>query len=96
MKPLFIPLKREFFEAFCSGVKKIEFRKYGPRWNERTCKPGRGVILSLGYGKANRVRGCIVDFKAYKWPTRTAAWRKCYGEDYEGKAACITIRLDCV
>lgn len=36
-KLIFIPLKREFFEAFENGMKTVEYRKYGPRWNERTC-----------------------------------------------------------
>ena len=30
-KPLFIPLKREFFEAFKAGQKVEEFRPEGPR-----------------------------------------------------------------
>ena len=53
--PLFIPLKREFFERFVSGEKRSELRLYGPRWNERTCFAGRKVTLSLGYGKQRRI-----------------------------------------
>jgi hypothetical protein len=30
-KPLFIPLKAEFFEAFERGEKDTEYRVYGPR-----------------------------------------------------------------
>lgn len=63
MTPLFIPLKREYFEAFKSGSKTEELRRYGPRWNERTCLVGRPVTLSLGYGKAHRLTGTIERFK---------------------------------
>ena len=63
MKPLFIPLKREYFEEFATGKKTTEFRQYGPRWNERTCKVGRTVVLSLGYGKQRRLTGIITGFK---------------------------------
>lgn len=62
MKPLFIPLKKEYFEQFEAGTKKKEFRLYGPRWNEKTCIPGREVILSFGYGKQRRLQGTIKSF----------------------------------
>lgn len=61
-KPLFIPLKAEYFYQFKRGEKHVEMRKYGPRWNEKTCKVGREVTLSLGYGKAHRMSGRIVSF----------------------------------
>ena len=48
-KPLFVPLKTRYFRAFESGVKTIEYRKAGPRWNEATCTVGRSVVLSHGY-----------------------------------------------
>lgn len=59
-KPLFVPLKKEYFLAFKSGTKHSEFRKEGPRWNDRTCRVGREVILSNGYGKHNRLHGKII------------------------------------
>ncbi|MDC8446072.1 MAG: hypothetical protein LV471_09140 [Nitrosomonas sp.] len=62
-KPLFIPLRTEYYELFESGRKKAELRKYGPRWNEKTCAIGRPVILSKGYGIKHRVSGKIIDFK---------------------------------
>lgn len=49
-KPLFIPLYKKFFGQFVDGIKKAELRRYGPRWNEKTCYAGRPVILSEGYG----------------------------------------------
>lgn len=60
-RPLFIPLRREWFEAFARGSKTREWRRYGGVWTERHCWPGRPVTLSLGYSGA-RLRGHIVDF----------------------------------
>lgn len=48
-KPLFVPLMRQWFEAFARGEKHAEWRRYGGPWNERTCRIGRRVTLSLGY-----------------------------------------------
>lgn len=95
MKPLFIPLKTEFFEAFENGMKDTEYRIYGPRWNERTCAIGREVVLSHGYGNKRRLRGVVVGFDVSDEPTKTEAWRKCYGESdgFVGKAACIRVAL---
>lgn len=63
MKPLFIPLKTEYYEAFADGTKTEELRLYGPRWHEETCFIGREVVLSKGYGKKNRMTGRIWKFK---------------------------------
>ena len=63
IKPLFIPLKAEYYEAFANGSKVDELRCYGPRWNEETCKPGREVVLSKGYGKQARLKGKVGGFK---------------------------------
>jgi hypothetical protein len=62
MKPLFIPLKTEFYEAFQRGEKDSELRLYGPRWNERTCPVGRPVILSKGYGTQHRMQARMFGF----------------------------------
>ncbi len=95
MKPLFIPLKREYFEQFRDGTKPNmeEYRPEGPRWNSRTCTIGRPVVLSLGYGKANRLTGKVAGYRASNEPTQTEAWKKCYG-NRPGLAACIKIDLD--
>jgi hypothetical protein len=63
MKPLFIPLMKEYFEAFERREKDTEFRVYGPRWNEGTCVIDRPVVLSCGYGKQRRLNGIITSFK---------------------------------
>lgn len=62
MKPLFLPLKTEYFNAFLSGEKSVEYRCYGPRWNERTIIQGRCVILSQGYS-GKRISGIILGMR---------------------------------
>ena len=47
--PLFVPLRRQHFDAFRDGSKRVEWRAYGPRWNRQTAHRGRSVTLSLGY-----------------------------------------------
>ncbi|MEO1528488.1 MAG: hypothetical protein AAFX06_23945 [Planctomycetota bacterium] len=89
-RPLFIPLKSQYYEAFIDGTKKTEFRKYGARWNETTCAVGRRVTISKGYGKQNRRTGVIVSFE--KRMMSSPDWIDCYGEP--GIAACITIAID--
>lgn len=61
-KPLFVPLKTEHFQAFACGDKDTEFRLHGARWNERTCFPGRPVVLSKGYGNHARLNGVVESF----------------------------------
>lgn len=92
-KPMFIPLKREHFEAFASGIKTEEFRVYGPRWNETKCRVGRAVVLSLGYSTPHRIRGTIVSFRTEDDPTHRPGWVDCYGTEIR-KAACIGISLE--
>jgi len=89
-KPLFIPLKTEYFRAFESGIKTTEYRRYGSLWNERTCRIGRRVVLSRGYGKQSRLTGTVVGFE--KRIMDSPDWLACYGA--AGEAACIRIELD--
>lgn len=90
VKPLFVPLKTEYYEAFVRGDKSTEYRQYGPRWNERTCHVGRRVTISKGYGRQHRRHGTIVGFSTRRMAS--AAWIDCYGTP--GLAACIEIKLD--
>lgn len=89
---LFIPLKTEYFEAFANGSKDTEYRPYGPRWNERTCRVGRPVVLSKGYGNGQRLRGVVVKFERTRTSRVSAAWEKCYG-CREADMACIGIEV---
>lgn len=93
MKPLFIPLKREHFEAFKSGEKETEFRPHGRRWNSNTCRIGRLVTLSLGYGKANRLTGRVVGFEVSRTPSLRPKWRAIYGNAI-ADVSCIHIHLE--
>jgi hypothetical protein len=90
-KPLFIPLKTEYFDAFASGVKSIEYRQFGPRWNEKTCLIRRPVVLSCGYGKGRRLYGVITAFEIKNWleveETRSIYCFPCM-------IACIHIKLE--
>lgn len=61
-KALFIPLMSEFWYAIRQDEKFNELRLYGPRWNEKTCRIGRKVILSKGYGKQHRIEATISEF----------------------------------
>lgn len=61
-KPLFIPLRTEWFRKFEDGSKTAEYRAYGPRWNERTCYRGRKAVLSHGYSGA-RLERVVMDFE---------------------------------
>lgn len=90
-KPIFIPLKREYFEAFERGEKTTEYRKRGPLWDATRCRPGRSVTLSLGYTK-RRLFGVITAFSYDTCPAKLPGWLECYGSG-AGDAACITIKL---
>ena len=92
--PLFVPLKRRYFEAFERGEKTEEFRVYGPRWNERTCEIGRPVVLSLGYCVARRLRGRVVSFRRDRHPFLIPGWLDCYGRQLGVAAACIGIEIE--
>ncbi len=93
-KPLFIPLKADYFDAFARGEKVTEYRKHGPRWNARTCTLGRRVVLSKGYGKKHRLGGKITVVEFLKNPNSVVRdFSKLYPEK-GAVAICITIELD--
>lgn len=93
MKPLFIPLKAEYFDQFEDGTKDTEYRKHGLRWNAKTCFPGRRVVLSHGYGKKRRLTGVITSVTYDTCPSKIPGWSGCYG-DVVCDAICIKIKLD--
>ena len=72
-KNLFIPLNTEYFQQFKSKQKKHELRRYGKRWNEKTCVVGRPATLSHGYGKKNRLAARVIDFNVVSAAQLTAA-----------------------
>lgn len=93
VKPLFIPLKRKFFEAFERGQKTQEFRLWGPRWNERTLIVGRPVILSLGYSGRRLNADIVAVLKTDPaWSRFLPGWVACYGPEPRS-AAVITLAV---
>lgn len=99
MIPLFIPLQTEFYQAFADGSKRDELRRYGPRWNERTCVVSRRVVLSHGYGKAHRLRGYVGWFKKQRGTTFGSTYRAIIERVFgtlDVDIACISIVLDAV
>ena len=93
-KPLFIPLMKKYYKAFQDGSKTVEYRRYGAVWNERTCRPGRRVVLSCGYGKKNRCEGVVTNVFEWMSPCDLPGWVECYGNDLHNTACCIEIKLD--
>jgi hypothetical protein len=98
MKPLFIPLKRKYYEDFETGKKQLEFRPYGPRWNERTCVVGRPVIVSCGYGKQRRLCGIVTYFERLtkenhprKWASISELFEAIYGKYPDDGIAAIGV-----
>lgn len=94
MKPLFIPLQTRYYEAFRDGSKTEELRKYGPRWNHDTCRVGREVILSKGYGKKDRMKGRIWKFKKQHGSLFGSTYRRAIHEVFgtlDIYIACISI-----
>jgi len=89
-KPLFVPLKTEYFEAFVSGAKQEEFRPLGRGWNQRTCFAGRPVTISKGYGKKYRRDGFIIGVRIVDEPNDLPGWVECYGKH---RAPCIAIKI---
>lgn len=93
---LFLPLKGKWYDQFASGQKREELRLYGPRWNEKTCHPGRNVLLSRGYGTKNRMWGNIWQFKKQHGSTFGRTYKNAILEIY-GKLdvwiACFQIEI---
>lgn len=94
-KPLFIVVKREFWEMFRNGTKPNmeEYRPYGAGWNERVCRPGRLTIIAAGY-RGPRLHAVVEAFRTSPEPTLTPAWEACgYKVKHPGKlAACIKLK----
>lgn len=78
VKPLFIPLRTEWYRAFEAGDKFTEYRAYGPRWNERTCFVGRAATISHGYGKRERLQRMVHGFKIISSAVAPEAARAIY------------------
>lgn len=98
-KPLFIPLKTGPYEKFKAGLKTHEIRLNGGRWNRQTCFPGRGVVLSKGYGKQERLSGRIISVNVFTASRLSeeeyADFIACYGDGPNARTVIyIGIKLD--
>lgn len=93
-KPLFIPLKERFFNDFEEGLKTEEYRPAGPgsKWNAKTCRTGRLVTLSHGYGKRRRLKGRVTGYTETDQLHLLPGWAECYAEKHT-RAAIIKIEL---
>ena len=80
---LFVPLTSRYYEAFERGEKTEELRLYGPLWNERTCRIGRPITLSKGYGKKNRLHGTIWKFKRQHGSTFGSTYKAAIMDRYK-------------
>jgi hypothetical protein len=76
-KPLFIPLRTRWFREFEAGTKDTEYRAYGPRWNERTCRVGRKATISHGYS-GKRLARVVAQFEAMSWADAPESARTIY------------------
>lgn len=80
MKPIFIPLKSEYYQAFLDGSKRIEYRRAGVgQFTLAKCTPGRDVTLSKGYGRRDRIRGTVVRSWIEHHEHPAGAIAACYG-----------------
>ena len=96
-KSLFVPLTGRYYDAFATGTKTEELRLYGPRWNENTCRLGRAITLSKGYGKKHRLRGRIWKFKKQHGTTFGSTYRAAILDRYKTLdvwIAVISVTLD--
>jgi hypothetical protein len=76
-KALFIPLRTKWFREFEDGTKATEFRAYGPRWNERTCRVGRLATISHGYS-GKRLDRIVAAFVSIPWAEAPIEAREIY------------------
>lgn len=90
-KPLFLPLRKVYFEAFKNGEKLIEYRKLGKRWNPTRIRPGRAVTLSCGYS-GERLEGRIRMIWMDDDPELLPGFTECYGTE-KATAFCMRIIL---
>ena len=76
-KPLFIPLRTQWFREFEAGTKDTEYRAYGPRWNENTCRVGRKATISHGYS-GKRLERVVAGFEMMSWSHAPVAAKAIY------------------
>lgn len=84
--PLFLPLNTEHFRSFEARIKTHEFRPEGPRWNAKTCRVGRAIVVSRGYSTPERMPGWISSYETIPFEQAPEAYLAIYtAMKYEGK-----------
>jgi len=91
MRPLIIALHLDYWNQFYDGTKTVEYRLYGPRWNERTCQPGRKAVLSAGYSKRRRITMRIGAFATVPYAAAPPEARAIYWKHPRKNIACIQL-----
>lgn len=88
-RPLLIALHTDYFVQFKTGTKTREYRLYGPRWNERTCYPGRPAVVRAGYSSHHQLRMQIIGFCVLPFNQAPDEARAIYYKHPTKKIACI-------
>jgi len=71
MKPVYLPVKRKWFELYAKGKKTVELRRMGTWVTAQITRYGleanigREVRIRLGYRGREELRGVIRDVKIY-------------------------------
>jgi len=72
IKPVYLPVKRKWFELYAKGEKTVELRRMGTwvtaqitRYTPLETNKGREVRIRLGYRGREELRGVIRDVKIY-------------------------------
>ena len=60
---MLIIVRKVWFEELRSGAKRVEYRRYGPRFNERVFYPGRAVAFGFRRDRVSpRLNGWVTSF----------------------------------
>ena len=60
---MLIVVRKVWFEELRGGAKRVEYRRYGRRFNERVCYIGRPVAFAYRYDRVSpRLTGVVTSF----------------------------------
>lgn len=93
-RPLFVPLKAQWFDLFAMGTKSWEHRIARRQWNGDQVQVGRRVTLSRGYGKHARLHGVITSVKLRTFDELTEELRADIGASPSDSFISFKIQLD--
>ena len=90
-RPVLLALRKQHFLAFAGGSKTVEWRAWGPRWNDKAIRPGRAIALSKGYSGA-RLHGVVVKVERVERDDAPEGARAIYPE--AATFCMLTIRVE--